>query len=95
MIQIWSKGLLGIPSPQSLVDMMVFMVGLYFALRSGQENRQLHFSSVTFVEKAGITPYFLYVESASRITLVASNIENLMLSKLFTMQTVKIQGAVS
>ena len=63
---LWSKGLLGSHSPQSLVDTMVFMAGLYFALRSGEEHRQLRFSSVTLVEKARSTPYLLYVESVSK-----------------------------
>ena len=63
---LWSKGVLGSHSPQTLVDTMVFMAGMYFALRSGEEHRQLRFSSVTLVEKAGSTPHLLYIESVSK-----------------------------
>jgi len=63
---LWQKGLLGSHTPQSLVDTMVFMAGLYFALCSGEEHRQLRFSLVQLVEKPGSIPYLPYVESTSK-----------------------------
>ena len=63
---LWEKGLLGSHSPQSLIDTMVFMTGLYFALRSGEEHRQLRFSSVKLVEKPGSTLHLVYTESTSK-----------------------------
>ena len=63
---LWEKGLLRSHSPQSLIDTMVFMAGLYFALRSGEEHRQLRFSSVKLVEKPGSTSYLIYTESTSK-----------------------------
>ena len=53
-------------SPQVLIDTMIFMAGLYFALRSGDEHRQLRFSSVELVEKPGCTPCLVYTESVSK-----------------------------
>ena len=38
---LWKKGLLGSSNPQTLLDTMMFMNGMYFALRSGAEHWQL------------------------------------------------------
>ena len=40
---LWSTGQLGDHNPQALVETMLYMDGIYFAIRSGQEHRNLRF----------------------------------------------------
>ena len=65
---LWRKGLLGDGSPQSLLDTMGFSNGLYFALRSGKEHRQLRSRpcQITVVERPGEKAYLRYVEDVSK-----------------------------
>ena len=53
--QLWQTGQLGDHSPQALVDTMLFMHGIYFALRSGHEHCNLRFepAQVDLVDRAG------------------------------------------
>ena len=65
---LWERGLLGDASPQALLNTMVFMCGLYFALRSGQEHRQLRFQpcQIQLHEPQGGKPYLQYIEDISK-----------------------------
>ena len=65
---LWQKGLLGDHTPQALLDTMVFMNGLYFALRSGNEHRNLRFSpcQIEVHDNEGERPYLLYTEDLSK-----------------------------
>ena len=65
---LWSKKLLGDATPQSLLDTIVFMNGLFFALRSGKEHRQLRFDGpqIRVIENPGERPYLLYTEDISK-----------------------------
>ena len=62
------KGLLGDATPQTLVDTTVFYNGINFALRSGDEHRQLRLNSsqIDLVEKSGERSYLKYVEDISK-----------------------------
>ena len=65
---LWRKGLLGDGNPQALVDTMVVMNGIYFALRSGSEHRQLRSDpcQIKFVERPGHRSYLEYTEDISK-----------------------------
>ena len=65
---LWEKKLLGESTPQSLLDAVVFLNGLYFALRSGKEHRQLryHPTQIKVVENPCERPYLMYTEDISK-----------------------------
>ena len=66
--KLWQTGQLGDHSPQALVDTMLFMHGIYFALRSDHEHRNLRFepAQVDLVDRAGERAYVRYTEDISK-----------------------------
>ena len=66
--KLWKRGLLGDHTPQSLLDTMVFCNGLYFALRSGKEHRQLRENpcQIELVEHPGERSFLKYTEDVSK-----------------------------
>ena len=61
-------GLLGTTSPTVLLHTLVYMVGLYFALRSGSEHRWLWYApaQIELIEKPHSRPYLIYQEDISK-----------------------------
>ena len=59
---------LGSHSPQALVDTMLFMNGVYFVLRSGDEHRNLRYDTpqIELIEKPGERAYLQYTEDISK-----------------------------
>ena len=64
--KLWNEGLLGMTSTQALLDTMIFMYGMYFALRSGKEHRDLQFNQIELIEPTDATPYLVYTVNISK-----------------------------
>ncbi len=62
---MWEKGILDKSSPQVLLDTMVYMCGVFFALRSGQEHRDLQFGQFKLTQKEG-HKFIVYTENVSK-----------------------------
>ena len=63
---LWSKAPLGDHSPRALANTMVYMCGVYFALRSGDEHRRLrHEPSQIEVVEDSERAYLVYREDVS------------------------------
>ena len=62
------ENILGDHSPETLLNTMVYMNGLYFALRSGDEHRNLrhHPCQMEVIKKSGERPYLKYTEDISK-----------------------------
>ena len=64
--QLWEKGALGDHSPQVLLDTVLLLCGINFALRSGEEHRSLQTTQFKLVEPVNGTPYLIYYENSSK-----------------------------
>ena len=64
--KLWAAGVLGDHNPQALVDTMVFMCGLYFAMRSGQEHRRLRIDQIRLIEPPNESAFLVYTENVSK-----------------------------
>ena len=66
--KLWESGQLGDSTPQQLLDTIVFCCGLFFALRSGKEHRQLRRTppQIELIERPGERAYLRYREDVSK-----------------------------
>ena len=66
--KLWQVGVLGAHNPQALLNTMIYTNGLYFALRSGDEHRQLRHNpcQIQLVECPNERPYLEYTEDISK-----------------------------
>ena len=65
---LWEKGLLRDATPQTLLDTIVFINGLYFALLNGSKHHALRVfpPQIEVVEREGERPYLQYTEDTSK-----------------------------
>ena len=83
---LWKQKLLGDHCPEALLNAMVYMNGLYFALRSGSEHQQLRHSprQIQIIENPGERSYLRYcnTEDSSKrpqrekVVIYYSNVDN-------------------
>ena len=90
--KLWESGILGDHSPQVLVDTVLYLIGLNFALRSGEEHCHLcHFpSQISVVNTEGTIPYIKYCKDISKTHQGGLKSQKWPLNEFFTMQICKI-----
>ena len=64
--KLWEQGLLRDSTPHVLIDMLVYMCGMYFALHSGREHQQLCPAMLSLVEPQNDRAYIEYTEFGSK-----------------------------
>ena len=64
--RFYEKGLLGEDSPKVLLDTMIYLCGVHFALRSGQEHRSLQRNHIELMKPETDLPYIIYTENMSK-----------------------------
>ena len=62
----WSDNVLGDDTPSKVIDTLAFCFGLNFALKSGQEHRNLRLDMLQLVTPPSGTAYLLYTKSEPR-----------------------------
>jgi hypothetical protein len=63
---LWERGLLGEGNPQALLDTVLFLCGIHFALRSGEEHRSLQLAQFELVIPKEGCAHLIYTENYSK-----------------------------
>jgi hypothetical protein len=66
---LWEKGVLGSDRPQQLLDTMLYLFGLHFALHAGKEHRNLRlgqYSQISLHTAESGPEYLIYTEDTSK-----------------------------
>ena len=64
--KMWNEGVLGDSSPKQLLETIVYMCGLYFAMRSETEQYNLRDRDIVIIERPGQTAHVIYNENSSK-----------------------------
>uniref|UniRef100_A0A1X7V9A0 ZMYM2-like/QRICH1 C-terminal domain-containing protein n=1 Tax=Amphimedon queenslandica TaxID=400682 RepID=A0A1X7V9A0_AMPQE len=64
--ELWSHGVLGNSDPYKLLDTLVLLLGVNFALRSGKEHWSFRPDMIEFIEKEDESSYLQYIEPGSK-----------------------------
>ena len=64
--KLWNDGILGDGTPQTLLDTLVFCLGMNLALRSGKEHQSLRPNMFELFEPPNAKAYLTYTESGSK-----------------------------
>ena len=65
---LWEKGFLGDSNPKSLLDTMLYLCGVHFALRNGEKHRSLRLSQFELIQPkdGSTTGSLIYTENYSK-----------------------------
>lgn len=66
--RLWASGVLGTSTPQTLLDTMLYLNGLHFALRAGKEHRDLRWTNPQITLHTGPEgrQFLRYAEDSSK-----------------------------
>ena len=63
---LWERGFFGDSSSQVLLDTTLFLCGVHFVLRSGEEHRRLQLSQFELISPANDDAYLVYTKNYSK-----------------------------